>query len=411
MDIEVPKNAESVTEATVGKWLKNEGDPVGVDEIIVEVETDKATVEVRSSVEGILEKIHVPTGTTVKTGTVLGKVQEKKGAASAATKVNRELPVSAPVPPLPPVAPNVNTTLSPAVRQLVADNNLDPETIKGTGKGGRTTKEDVLQVLSSQQQAALPPSVSTSSGGASQSIAPQQRELSSRGQRRVQMTQLRKTIATRLKQSQNTAAMLTTFNEVDMSAVMTARTQYKDLFEKKYAVRLGFMSFFAKACVAALQEIPAVNAQVDGDDIVYNDAVHMGIAVGTPRGLVVPVLRDIDQMTFADIEKKIGYFGLLARDGKLSLEDMRGGTFTISNGGVYGSMLSTPILNPPQSGILGMHKIQDRAVVVNGQIVIRPIMFLAFTYDHRIVDGKEAVTFLVLVKNYLEEPERLILGV
>lgn len=411
MDIEVPKNAESVTEATVGKWLKNEGDPVGVDEIIVEVETDKATVEVRSSVEGILEKIHVPTGTTVKTGTVLGKVQEKKGAASAATKVNRELPVSAPVPPLPPVAPNVNTTLSPAVRQLVADNNLDPATIKGTGKGGRTTKEDVLQVLSSQQQAALPPSVSTSSGGASQSIAPQQRELSSRGQRRVQMTQLRKTIATRLKQSQNTAAMLTTFNEVDMSAVMTARTQYKDLFEKKYAVRLGFMSFFAKACVAALQEIPAVNAQVDGDDIVYNDAVHMGIAVGTPRGLVVPVLRDIDQMTFADIEKKIGYFGLLARDGKLSLEDMRGGTFTISNGGVYGSMLSTPILNPPQSGILGMHKIQDRAVVVNGQIVIRPIMFLAFTYDHRIVDGKEAVTFLVLVKNYLEEPERLILGV
>jgi 2-oxoglutarate dehydrogenase E2 component (dihydrolipoamide succinyltransferase) len=384
-EIRVPALGESVTEATIAKWFKNVGDAVKVDEPMVELETDKVTVEVPAPTSGKLSSISAASGSTVKVGALLGAIEE--GAAGAAAKPAAAAPVAAKVAdPL-----KAETPLSPAVRKIVTENKLEPANIPATGKDGRLTKGDVIEQLS--RPVAMPAAAPAPSGG----------------EERVKMSRLRLTIARRLKEAQNTAAMLTTFNEVDMSAVMTMRNSFKDVFEKKHGVKLGFMSFFAKAVIQALKDVPAVNAEIDGEDLVYKNYYHLGVAVGTEKGLVVPVVRDADRMSFATIEKTIADYGRKARDGQLQITDMQGGTFTISNGGVYGSLMSTPILNAPQSGILGMHKIQDRPVAVNGQIVIRPMMYLALSYDHRIVDGKEAVTFLVRVKESLEDPQRALL--
>ncbi len=403
-EIRVPALGESVTEATIGKWFKKEGDAVKIDEPLVELETDKVTVEVPSPVSGKLEKINAAQGATIAVGALLGSIAE--GAAGAA--------VLAPAKPAPIAAPAATTvsapalaaaaakptdaTLSPAVRKAVVENNLNPADISGTGKDGRITKGDVIATLEKPASPApvQPVSLPASAGATGT-------------EERVKMSRLRLTIARRLKDAQNTAAMLTTFNEVDMSAVMALRNQYKDVFEKKHGVKLGFMSFFVKACIQGLRDVPAVNAEIDGEEIVYKNYYHIGVAVGTDKGLVVPVLRDADNLSFAGIEKTIAAYGKKARDGQLQIADMQGGTFTISNGGIYGSLMSTPILNAPQSGILGMHKIQERPIAVNGQVVIRPMMYLALSYDHRIVDGKEAVTFLVRVKEGLEDPQRSIL--
>ena len=384
-EIRVPALGESVTEATIAKWFKNIGDAVKADEPMVELETDKVTVEVPAPTSGKLSSISAASGSTVKVGALLGAIEE--GAAGAAAKPAAAAPVAAKVAePVKAEAP-----LSPAVRKIVTENKVDPASLAGTGKDGRVTKGDVIEQLS--KPVAMPAAAPAPTGG----------------EERVKMSRLRLTIARRLKEAQNTAAMLTTFNEVDMSAVMTLRNSFKDVFEKKHGVKLGFMSFFAKAVIQALKDVPAVNAEIDGEDLVYKNYYHLGVAVGTEKGLVVPVVRDADRMSFATIEKTIADYGKKARDGQLQIADMQGGTFTISNGGVYGSLMSTPILNAPQSGILGMHKIQDRPVAVNGQIVIRPMMYLALSYDHRIVDGKEAVTFLVRVKESLEDPQRSIL--
>ena len=384
-EIRVPALGESVTEATIAKWFKNIGDAVKADEPMVELETDKVTVEVPAPTSGKLSSISAASGSTVKVGALLGAIEE--GAAGAAAKPAAAAPVAAKV--AEPV--KAETPLSPAVRKIVAENKLEPANIPATGRDGRLTKGDVIEQLS---KAIVMPAAAPAPSG---------------GEERVKMSRLRLTIARRLKEAQNTAAMLTTFNEVDMSAVMTLRNSFKDVFEKKHGVKLGFMSFFAKAVIQALKDVPAVNAEIDGEDLVYKNYYHLGVAVGTEKGLVVPVVRDADRMSFATIEKTIADYGRKARDGQLQIADMQGGTFTISNGGVYGSLMSTPILNAPQSGILGMHKIQDRPVAVNGQIVIRPMMYLALSYDHRIVDGKEAVTFLVRVKESLEDPQRSIL--
>ena len=403
-EIRVPTLGESVTEATVAKWFKKPGDAVAADEPLVELETDKVTVEVPAPSAGVLSEIIAKDGETVEVGALLGQIGEGKGAAPAPKKEEpKKAEVKAEAKPEPKkaeaAAPSkpADADASPAVRRVAAENDLDVSKIEGTGKGGRVTKADAEEAAASKSSAPAAPV---------QVKAP-----ADQGAReeRVKMTRLRKTIATRLKEAQNTAAMLTTFNEVDMKPVMDLRARYKDLFEKKHGVKLGFMGFFTKAVTHALKEIPAVNAEIDGTDIIYKNYAHIGVAVGTDKGLVVPVVRDADAMGIAEIEKEIGRLGLAARDGKLSVADMQGGTFTISNGGVYGSLMSTPILNAPQSGILGMHKIQDRPVVVGGQIVIRPMMYLALSYDHRIVDGKEAVTFLVRVKETLEDPERLVL--
>jgi 2-oxoglutarate dehydrogenase E2 component (dihydrolipoamide succinyltransferase) len=384
-EIRVPALGESVTEATIAKWFKNIGDAVKADEPMVELETDKVTVEVPAPASGKLSSISAASGSTVKVGALLGAIEE--GAAGTAAKPAAAAPVAAKV--AEPV--KAETPLSPAVRKIVTENKLEPANIPATGKDGRLTKGDVIEQLS--RPVAMPAAAPAPSGG----------------EERVKMSRLRLTIARRLKEAQNTAAMLTTFNEVDMSAVMTLRNSFKDVFEKKHGVKLGFMSFFAKAVIQALKDVPAVNAEIDGEDIVYKNYYHLGVAVGTEKGLVVPVVRDADRMSFATIEKTIADYGKKARDGQLQIADMQGGTFTISNGGVYGSLMSTPILNAPQSGILGMHKIQDRPVAVNGQVVIRPMMYLALSYDHRIVDGKEAVTFLVRMKESLEDPQRSIL--
>ena len=384
-EIRVPALGESVTEATIAKWFKNIGDAVKADEPMVELETDKVTVEVPAPTSGKLSSISAASGSTVKVGALLGAIEE--GAAGAAAKPAAAAPVAAKI--AEPV--KVEAPLSPAVRKIVTENKLDTASIPATGKDGRLTKGDVLEQLA--RPVAMPAAAPTPSGG----------------EERVKMSRLRLTIARRLKEAQNTAAMLTTFNEVDMSAVMTLRNSFKDVFEKKHGVKLGFMSFFAKAVIQALKDVPAVNAEIDGEDLVYKNYYHLGVAVGTEKGLVVPVVRDADRMSFATIEKTIADYGKKARDGQLQIADMQGGTFTISNGGVYGSLMSTPILNAPQSGILGMHKIQDRPVALNGQVVIRPMMYLALSYDHRIVDGKEAVTFLVRVKESLEDPQRSIL--
>jgi 2-oxoglutarate dehydrogenase E2 component (dihydrolipoamide succinyltransferase) len=395
-EIRVPALGESVTEATVAKWFKNEGDAIKIDEPMVELETDKVTVEVPAPASGKLEKINVLAGTTVNVGALLGSILE--GAAGATALAAKPAPAAvAPPPPAPVAVKAADTTLSPAVRKGVVENNLNPADIAGTGKDGRITKGDVIATLEKPSAPALAP------------VAMPAAPVSSGGEERVKMSRLRQTIARRLKDAQNTAAMLTTFNEVDMTEVMALRNQFKDVFEKKHGVKLGFMSFFVKACIQALKDVPAVNAEIDGDDVVYKNYYHVGVAVGTDKGLVVPVLRDADMLSFSGIEKTIAAYGKKARDGQLQIGDMQGGTFTISNGGIYGSLMSTPILNAPQSGILGMHKIQERPIAMNGQVVIRPMMYLALSYDHRIVDGKEAVTFLVRVKETLEDPSRALL--
>jgi 2-oxoglutarate dehydrogenase E2 component (dihydrolipoamide succinyltransferase) len=413
IEIRVPVLGESVTEAIVGEWRKKPGDTVVLDEMLVELETDKVTVEINAPASGVIAEIKAEEGATVEVGALLGAINEGEGAAAAKPAQNakdapksKAAPAAAPA-SKPAAAPaSAAATQSPAVRKAVAENNLDVSAIPGSGKDGRILKGDVLAALDNAA-AAAPASapVPAPAPAARAPVAP----ANAAREERVRMTKLRQTIARRLKESQNTAAMLTTFNEVDMSGVMDARKQYKDLFEKKHGVKLGFMGFFVKACIHALREIPAVNAEIDGDEIVYKNYYNIGIAVGTERGLVVPVLRDADARSIAGVEKAVVDYGRRAREGRLTIDDMQGGTFTISNGGVYGSLMSTPILNAPQSGILGMHKIQERPMAVNGQVVIRPMMYLALSYDHRIVDGREAVTFLVRVKESLEDPQRLVL--
>ena len=398
IEVRVPTLGESVTEATVATWFKKPGDAVAVDEMLCELETDKVTVEVPSPAAGTLGDIVAAEGETVGVDALLAHINEGEGAAPAPAAAKEE---AAPAPAAAPAATGgKDVEDAPSAKKLMAENNIAAADVQGSGKDGRVMKEDVLKAIAGGASAAP-----------AAAAAPRAPVAASQAEReeRVKMTRLRQTIAKRLKDSQNTAAMLTTYNEVDMTEVMALRNEYKDLFYKKHGVKLGFMSFFTKACIHALKEVPEVNAEIDGTDIVYKNYVNMGIAAGTPTGLVVPVLNDADQMSFAEIEKAIAEKGARARDGKLSMAEMQGGTFTISNGGVYGSLMSSPILNPPQSGILGMHKIQDRPMAINGQVVIRPMMYLALSYDHRIVDGKGAVTFLVRVKEALEDPRRLLM--
>jgi len=407
-EIRVPTLGESVTEATIGRWFKKAGDAVAVDEPLVELETDKVTIEVPAPSAGTLGEIIAADGETVAVGALLGQIND--GVASAAK------PAAAPAKPAAaaaapaaavPAAKTLaaDTPVPPSVRKLSAESGIDASTVPGSGKDGRVTKGDMLAAI---EKAASAPTPVNLPAAAVQVRSPSPADDAAR-EERVKMTRLRQTIARRLKDVQNTAAMLTTFNEVDMGHVMALRAQYKDVFEKKHGSKLGFMGFFTKACVQALKDIPAVNAEIDGTDLIYKNYYHVGVAVGTDRGLVVPVVRDCDQKSIAEIEKTIADFGRRARDGQLKIDEMQGGTFTITNGGIYGSLMSTPILNAPQSGILGMHKIQERPMVVAGKIEIRPMMYLALSYDHRVIDGKEAVTFLVRVKESLEDPARLVL--
>jgi len=395
VDVMVPTLGESVSEATVSTWFKKVGDTVAQDEMLCELETDKVSVEVPSPAAGVLTEILAAEGSTVDAKAKLAVIASGEGAAAAPA-------AAASAPAAAPSAGSKDVEDAPSAKKAMAEAGLSRDQVAGSGRDGRVMKDDVAKALAAGKTAAAAPAA------AATPRAPSSADDASR-EERVKMTRLRQTIAKRLKDSQNTAAMLTTYNEVDMTEVMALRNEYKDLFLKKHGVKLGFMSFFTKACVHALREVPEVNAEIDGTDIVYKNFVHMGIAAGTPTGLVVPVIRDTDQMSFADIEKAIAEKGARARDGKLSIAEMQGGTFTISNGGVYGSLMSSPILNPPQSGILGMHKIQDRPMAINGQVVIRPMMYLALSYDHRIVDGKGAVTFLVRVKEALEDPRRLLM--
>jgi 2-oxoglutarate dehydrogenase E2 component (dihydrolipoamide succinyltransferase) len=415
VEIKVPALGESVTEATVAKWLVKAGDAVTIDQPLCELETDKVTVEVNATVAGTMVDLAVEEGATVQVGGVLCHIEAgAAGAAGAAAAKPAAAPAAAapkpapapapnPAPVAAPAAANANIAASgPATRKLVEETGVAPSAIQPTGKDGRATKADVMAALSSIPAPTAPAAKPAVSAG------PRSR---ADREERVRMTRLRRTIANRLKEAQNTAAMLTTFNEVDMTNVMALRERLKEDFEKKHGARLGFMSFFVKACIAGLKELPAVNAEIEGDDLVYKNYYDIGVAVGTPQGLVVPVVRDADTKSFGEIEKAIGELGRKARDGKLSIADLTGGTFTISNGGVYGSLMSTPILNPPQSAILGMHKIQQRPMVVGGEVKVRPMMYLAVSYDHRIIDGREAVLFLVRVKECIEDPERLLLGV
>jgi 2-oxoglutarate dehydrogenase E2 component (dihydrolipoamide succinyltransferase) len=411
-EIRVPTLGESVTEATIGRWFKKAGDPVAVDEPLVELETDKVTIEVPAPSAGTLGEIIAKDGETVAVGALLGQITEggaaaKPAAAPAKPVASAAPPAAAPAPAPAPAAktPPVDAPLAPSVRKLSAESGVDATTVPGSGKDGRVTKGDMLAAI---ERAASAPTPINQPAAAVQVRAPSPADDAAR-EERVKMTRLRQTIARRLKDVQNTAAMLTTFNEVDMSHVMALRSQYKDVFEKKHGTKLGFMGFFTKAVVQGLKDIPAVNAEIDGSDLIYKNYYHIGVAVGTDKGLVVPVVRDCDHKSIADIEKGIADFGRRARDGQLKIDEMQGGTFTITNGGIYGSLMSTPILNAPQSGILGMHKIQERPVVVAGKIEVRPMMYLALSYDHRVIDGKEAVTFLVRVKESLEDPARLVL--
>jgi len=411
--IVVPGLGESVTEATVAKWMKKVGDPVKADEPLAELETDKVTQELFAPAAGTLAEIAAPAGSTVAIGAVIGQISEGAVAAAPAAKPAPAAPAAAPAPvapPAPAAAPAAVADSGPAVRKMVAESNLDPAAIVGTGKDGRLTKGDVVAHLAkpAAPQASPAPQPPAARPAPQPELPHVPRALAAL-EERVPMSRLRRRIAERLKQAQNTAAMLTTFNEVDMGAVMALRDQYKDNFEKRHKVKLGFMGFFVKAAIQALKEIPAVNGEIDGNDIIFKNHYDIGVAVGTEQGLVVPVVRDADKMSLPQIEAKIGELGKRARDGKLALEDLQGGTFTISNGGVYGSLMSTPILNTPQSGILGMHKIQQRPMAVAGKVEIRPMMYLALSYDHRIIDGREAVTFLVRMKECLEDPQRLIL--
>ena len=407
-EIRVPTLGESVTEATIGKWFKKAGDFVAVDEPLVELETDKVTIEVPASAAGVLADVAVKEGDTVAVGALLGAIKEGAGAAPSKSPEKSAEPAAqaAPATPKPaPAAAAAAMPLAPSVRKIAAETGIDASAVPGSGKDGRVTKFDMLAAI---ERAAAQPTPVSAPAASVQVRAPSPADDAAR-EERVRMTRLRQTIARRLKDAQNTAAMLTTFNEVDMTHVMALRAQYRELFEKKHGVKLGFMGFFVRACVQALKEIPAVNAEIDGTDIVYKNYYHIGIAVGTERGLVVPVIRDCDMKSIAEIEKAIADFGRRARDGALKIDELQGGTFSITNGGIYGSLMSTPILNAPQSGILGMHKIQERPMVVGGKIEARPMMYLALSYDHRIVDGREAVTFLVRVKESLEEPARLVL--
>jgi 2-oxoglutarate dehydrogenase E2 component (dihydrolipoamide succinyltransferase) len=430
-EIKVPTLGESVTEATVAKWFKAVGDAVQVDEPLLELETDKVTMEVNAAVSGTLSEIVAEEGADVEVGALLGAIAEgavaaapKAAPAAASAPAPAAAPAPAPAPALAPAqaaapaaapAPAAATAhpLSPAVRKLVEENSLDASKISGTGKDGRLTKGDVLAAMEAgtakASAPAAPTPVAAAPAPAATSAQFPPRPIGPR-EERVKMTRLRRVIAQKLKDAQNTAAMLTTFNEVDMTNLLAVRNEYKDGFQKKHGVKLGFMSFFTKACVVALREFPAVNAEINGDDIIYKNFYDIGVAVGTPQGLVVPVVRDADSLSFADLEKTIADYGLKARDGKMAVEDMMGGTFTVSNGGVYGSLLSTPILNAPQSAILGMHKTQQRPMVMpDGSIEARPMMYLALSYDHRIIDGKEAVSFLVRVKECIEDPQRIML--
>src|SRR3984893_16478755 len=412
-EIRVPAVGESVTEATSGKWFKKPGDAVAVDEPLVELETDKVTIEVPAPAAGVLGDIAAKDGETVAVGALLGQIREGAAAPAKATPPppggpDQRTATTTPATTEPPRAQTgtqPQAPLAPSVRKIAAETGIDVSTVPGSGKDGRVTKGDMMAAI---ERAASVPRPLARTAAAVQARAPSPVDDAGR-EERVKMTRLRATIARRLKEAQNTAAMLTTFNEVDMSAVMALRNQYKDMFEKRHGVKLGFMSFFVKACVAALKEVPGVNAEIDGTDLIYKNHYDIGVAVGTERGLVVPVIRDCDHKTLAQIEKDISDAGKRARDGQLKIEEMQGGTFTISNGGVYGSLMSTPILNAPQSGILGMHKIQERPVVVAGKIEVRPMMYLALSYDHRVVDGREAVTFLVRVKDSLEDPARFVL--
>ncbi|MBX5183027.1 2-oxoglutarate dehydrogenase complex dihydrolipoyllysine-residue succinyltransferase [Rhizobium sp. NZLR5] len=414
-EIRVPTLGESVSEATVGTWFKKVGDAIKADEPILELETDKVTIEVPAPTSGTLSEIVVAAGETVGLGALLGQIAEGAAAAAPAAAAPAAAPVlpaaAAPAQPAPVAAAAASSSASvstmppaPAASKMLAENNISADQVDGSGKRGQVLKGDVIAAVAKgiSAPAAAPAATPAAPRGPS-TVEDASRE------ERVKMTRLRQTIAKRLKDAQNTAAMLTTYNEVDMKAVMDLRNKYKDIFEKKHGVKLGFMGFFTKAVTHALKELPAVNAEIDGTDLIYKNYCHVGMAVGTDKGLVVPVIRDADQMSIAEIEKELGRLAKAARDGSLSMADMQGGTFTITNGGVYGSLMSSPILNAPQSGILGMHKIQERPVAIGGQVVIRPMMYLALSYDHRIVDGKEAVTFLVRVKESLEDPERLVL--
>ena len=422
-EIRVPQLGESISEATVGQWFRKPGDQVSADEPLVELETDKVTLEVPAPASGVISDIKVSAGETVEVGALLGAIEEGAVSATATSAPPAEAQAEAPAADTAPAPADEgggnSMSPAPAARKLMAETHIDPASVEGTGKRGQILKGDVMAALERRAQkppqaAPVAPSPAASVPAAPAPIpaqhfrAPGHAEDESR-EERVRMTRLRQTIARRLKDAQNTAAMLTTFNDVDMGAVMELRSEYKELFEKKHGIRLGFMGFFIKACVQALREVPAVNAEIDGTDIIYKNYYHIGVAVGTEKGLVVPVIRDADRMSIVEIEAKITDFGKRARDGKLTIEEMQGGTFTLSNGGVYGSLLSTPILNAPQSGILGMHRIEKRPVVKDGEIVARPMMYLALSYDHRLVDGREAVTFLVRVKESLEDPQRLIL--
>jgi 2-oxoglutarate dehydrogenase E2 component (dihydrolipoamide succinyltransferase) len=414
-EIRVPTLGESVTEATIGRWFKKAGDAVAVDEPLVELETDKVTIEVPAPSAGTLGEITAKDGETVAVGALLGQILEgvagaaaKPAAAPAKAAPPPAAAAPAPAPAAPKVAdkaPPVDAPLAPSVRKISAESGIDAATVPGSGKDGRVTKGDMLAAI---EKAASAPTPVNQPAASVQVRAPSPADDAAR-EERVKMTRLRQTIARRLKDVQNTAAMLTTFNEVDMSHIMAMRAQYKDVFEKKHGSKLGFMGFFTKACVQALKDIPAANAEIDGTDLIYKNYYHVGVAVGTDKGLVVPVVRDCDHKSIADIEKSIADFGRRARDGQLKIDEMQGGTFTITNGGIYGSLMSTPILNAPQSAILGMHKIQDRPVAIGGKVEIRPMMYLALSYDHRVIDGKEAVTFLVRVKESLEDPARLVL--
>ena len=415
VEVTVPTMGESVSEGTVGTWTKKVGDTVSRDEVLVEIETDKVAVEIASPADGVLSEITAEAGSSVTPNQVIARIGGASGEAGQAKPVQQPsaagIQTPANQPPAAQKGPPV-ANLSPSVQRIVAENRLDPAAIQGTGPDGRITKGDALEASQAPQAwaPAPPPPQVRAPEPAPQPVAAAPRPAAER-EERVRMTRLRQTIARRLKDAQNAAAMLTTFNEVDMTNVMALRNQYKDSFEKKHGVKLGFMSFFTRACIAALKEVPDVNAEIDGQDVIYKNHYDIGVAVGTDKGLVVPVVRDADAMSLAEIEKAIGALGKKARDGKLAIEDMQGGTFTITNGGVYGSLMSTPILNAPQSGVLGMHNIVQRPMAVNGQVLIRPMMYLALSYDHRIVDGKGAVTFLVAVKNAIEDPQRMLLDV
>lgn len=408
-EVKVPTLGRSVTEATVGQWLKKPGDAVKADEPIVSLETDKVAVDVPAPAAGTLGDIIAKEGDTVEVGALLAYVNAGAAAAAApaaAPAAKAEAAAPAPAASAPAAADDEeggNLTLSPAVRRLVLEHGLDPSKIKGTGKDGRLTKDDVVAAAAAGTAKAAASAAAAAPAAAAPTAGP------SRAQERVKMTRLRQTVAKRLKEAQNNAALLTTYNDVDMTNVIEARAKYKDLFEKKHGVRLGFMGFFTKAVCMALRDIPGVNAQIEGDEIVYNDFADISVAVSAPNGLVVPVIRNAESLSVAEIEKTIGSFGKKAKEGTLTMEDMKGGTFTISNGGVFGSLLSSPIINPPQSAVLGLHRIEDRPVVRDGQIVIRPMMYLALSYDHRLIDGREAVTFLVAVKNAIEDPTRLLI--